>query len=218
MSKHVNLDCRGLACPGPVLRTMEALDKDAPESLDIQVDDQAARENVSRLLSGKGYVVAVQETDGGMTLRATRGNKGGTADGVRADEPWDGDACAAAVSQALGKPAEQERIVAFLTAEAIGRGSDELGGKLMLNFLATLPELGKGLWRIVLVNGAVKLAAEGHPALEKLQALAEAGVGVLVCGTCLGFFELTEKKRVGETTNMLDVVTSLHLASKVIQI
>lgn len=206
MSKHVNLDCRGLACPGPVLRTMEALDKDAPESLDIQVDDQAARENVSRLLSGKGYAVTVQETDGTITLRA------------QAAEQWDGDACAAAVSQALGKPADQERIVAFLTADTIGRGSDELGGKLMLNFLATLPELGKGLWRIVLVNGAVKLAAEGHPALEKLQALASAGVSVLVCGTCLSFFELAEKKRVGETTNMLDVVTSLHLASKVVHI
>ena len=71
---------------------------------------------------------------------------------------------------------------------------------------------------IVLVNGAVKLATEGHPCLEKLTAMAASGVSILVCGTCLGFFGLMEQKRVGETTNMLDVVTSLAAAGKVIQI
>jgi len=40
------------------------------------------------------------------------------------------------------------------------------GGKLMLAFLATLPELGTNLWRIVLVNGGAELANEGHPAQE----------------------------------------------------
>jgi selenium metabolism protein YedF len=88
----------------------------------------------------------------------------------------------------------------------------------MLNFLATLPELGSSLWRIILVNGAVKLATQGHPCLEKLTALAASGVSILVCGTCLGFFGLMEQKAVGETTNMLDVVTSLSTAGKVIQL
>jgi len=203
MAKHVTLDCRGLACPGPVLRVIDALEKDAPETLAVTVDDQAALENVSRMLGGKGYALTVQAGPGGTVISATRA-------GVPAPA---GGACAA-VPQAPGT----DKTLAFLTADAIGRGSDELGGKLMLAFLATLPELGAGLWRIVLVNSGVKLACEGHPALEKLQALAASGVSILVCGTCLNFFELMEQKRVGETTNMLDVVTSLGLAGKVIQI
>ena len=44
-----------------------------------------------------------------------------------------------------------------------------------------------------------------------------AGVSILVCGTCLNFFNLLEAKQVGETTNMMDVVTSLSLADKVIR-
>jgi len=207
MTKHTALDCRGLACPGPVLRCLEALEKHAPETLEIQVDDQAARENVTRLLTGKGYSVTAEEAPGLILLRAARQNAA-----AQPAAPA-GTACAVAVSQALA----QDKILAFITADAIGRGSDELGGKLMLAFLATLPELGKSLWRIVLLNGGVKLACEGHPALEKLEALAASGVSILVCGTCLNFFELLEKKRVGETTNMLDVVTSLGLAGKVIQ-
>ena len=72
--------------------------------------------------------------------------------------------------------------------------------------------------RIVMVNAAVRLAVDGSPHLETLRALEDAGVSILVCGTCLEFFGLLDKRAVGQTTNMLDVVTSLQLASKVIDI
>jgi len=195
----ITLDCRGLACPGPVLRCMDCLEKDAPLALSVLVDDPGALENVSRLLAGKGFAVASAQELGAWTISASRD----------AAEPAVGGAAVAI---------PQDKAVVFITAESIGAGDDELGGKLMLNFLATLPELGQGLWRIVLVNGGVKLACAGHPCLEKLEALAKSGVSILVCGTCLSFFGLMEKKQVGDTTNMLDVVTSLGTAGKVIQI
>jgi selenium metabolism protein YedF len=202
----ITLDCRGLACPGPVLRCMDCLEKDAPQELAVLVDDPAALENVSRLLSGKGFAVATAQDLNTWTITARR-------DASAAAAPAACPAGAAAVSAAL-----DARTTVLITAETLGKGDDELGGKLMFNFLGTLPELGAKLWRVVLVNGGVKLACEGHPCLEKLEALAASGVSVLVCGTCLGFFGLMEKKKVGETTNMLDVVTSLDVAGKVIQI
>ncbi len=202
----IMLDCRGLACPGPVLRCLECIEKDAPLSLNVVVDDPGAHENVLRLLGSKGYTVASEHDMDVWTISASReADQNAPAAAQQQDAP-----CAI-----LGAPG---KTVAFITRETLGSGDDELGGKLMLNFLATLPELGGGLWRIVLVNGAVKLSTEGHPCLEKLTALAASGVSILVCGTCLGFFGLMEKKRVGETTNMLDVVTSLAAAGKVIQI
>lgn len=197
------LDCRGLACPGPVLRCIDCLEKDAPLALTVLLDDPGALENVSRLLCGKGYAVASTQELNTWTLTASRDASTPMAAPAPAPAPQ---------GEAQGKT------VAFITAEVLGTGDDELGGKLMLNFLATLPELGPKLWRIVLVNGGVKLACEGHPCLEKLEALAQNGVSILVCGTCLGFFGLMEKKRVGETTNMLDVVTSLGVSAKVIQV
>jgi intracellular sulfur oxidation DsrE/DsrF family protein len=62
------------------------------------------------------------------------------------------------------------------------------------------------------------LAIEGSPALEHFKKLEQEGVSILVCGTCLDHFNLLENKQIGETTNMLDVVTSLQLASKVIKV
>lgn len=199
----ITLDCKGLACPGPVLRCLNCIEKDAPTALNVMVDDAGALENVLRLLAGKGYTVEVLQDMGAWTIEARREH---------------GQPAPAKATAACAAPVLQGRKLVFLTSETMGAGDDELGGKLMLNFLATLPELGSSLWRIILVNGAVRLATEGHPCLEKLKALADSGVSILVCGTCLGFFQLMEKKRVGETTNMLDVVTSLSTASKVIQL
>ena len=87
----------------------------------------------------------------------------------------------------------------------------------MGNFLATLSDLGDSLWRIILLNGGVKLAVKPGKALDSLKALEASGVSVLVCGTCLSFYGLLESKAVGETTNMLDVVSSLGLADKVVR-
>ena len=54
-----NLDCRGLACPNPVLRTKEIIDRGNIVRISILVDNAAAKENVSRFLSRGGYEVSV---------------------------------------------------------------------------------------------------------------------------------------------------------------
>ena len=54
--------------------------------------------------------------------------------------------------------------------------------------------------------------------LQELQALEQSGVDVLVCGACLEHFGLTPQKAVGTTTNMLDVVTSMQVAHKIIRV
>jgi selenium metabolism protein YedF len=100
----------------------------------------------------------------------------------------------------------------------MGSGDDVLGAGLMVNYLKTLNEMGESLWRLVFLNSGVKLTVEGAETLAAIQDLEAHGVSVLVCGTCLHHFDLLEEKRVGETTNMLDIVTSLQVAGKVISV
>jgi len=95
---------------------------------------------------------------------------------------------------------------------------DELGLKLMINFIKTLKEMQPDLWRLVFVNNGVKLTVNGSAVLDELKSLAENGTQILVCGTCLTHFNLLDKKEVGETTNMLDIVTAMQVADKVINI
>ena len=51
------LDCRGLACPQPVMRTRDALAA-GTSALEVLVDNEPARENVRRFLEGRGFTVA----------------------------------------------------------------------------------------------------------------------------------------------------------------
>jgi selenium metabolism protein YedF len=106
----------------------------------------------------------------------------------------------------------------MVTTDRMGYGDDDLGVKLMVNFLKTLNEMGAELWRLVLVNNGVKLAVTGSEVLDVLRQLESDGISILVCGTCLTHFDLLEQKQVGETTNMLDIVTAMQLADKVINI
>lgn len=193
------LDCRGLQCPEPVARC-RALLTEQPASLVVIVDNTAALENVTRFLDRNGYTASSRKTS---------------------EKEWEIAASKDGVPQteAAAEPvvSENGRTLVLLTTETLGRGDDELGSKLMATFLASLPELGESLWRIILLNGAVKLSAREGEALEKLKELAASGVEILVCGTCLMHYGLLEKKQVGETTNMMDVVTSMALAQKIIR-
>ena len=71
-----NLDCRGLACPQPVIRCREAVAAGAA-ALSVTVDNLAARENVLRYLGNNGFTCTCEEQDSIFYIRATRA--GGTA-------------------------------------------------------------------------------------------------------------------------------------------
>ncbi len=203
MSEKV-LNCQGLSCPGPLLRVKEFLDAAPAASLIVVVDNEASRENVCRFLRSRGFSLNIRIEDGPVW---------------RIDAQRDADAPETPQPQVLKTPPAQagRRLAVLITTPVIGSGDDALGAKLMQNFLSTLPEMGPELWRVILLNGGVRLAAPDSPVLPALLRLEREGAQVLVCGSCLEHFGLLAQKAVGETTNMLDVVTSLQLADSVIR-
>ena len=209
-----SLDCRGLPCPQPVVRCRTAVDRGAA-ALTVLVDNEPAAENVQRFLQGRGFSTVLScEGERCWRLEATAPAQ---ADAARTGAAQPGTPAAAAAEPGRAAGDDGARTLVLVTTETMGRGDEELGARLMGNFLGTLPELGSRLWRVVLVNGGVKLAARPGPGLEALQKLAAEGVSVLVCGTCLAHYGLLEAKSVGDTSNMLDIVTSLDLADKIIR-
>lgn len=114
--------------------------------------------------------------------------------------------------------ADQQKILIMVTTDRMGFGDDELGLKLMINFLKTVNEMGDDLWRLIFVNNGVKLTVEGADTLGPLKELESEGYHILVCGTCLDHFDLLDKKQVGQTTNMLDIVMAMQFADKVINL
>ncbi len=210
------INCQNLPCPQPVLKCKAFIDAnspDFPELFDVLLDNDAARQNVTRYLGTRGYTVVCEVAgDNVWRLHASRDASVELVGGTDTQKSQsDEDIAANYACQIPTKTA------VLLTTEHLGSGDDELGAKLMRNFLLTLQEMGPELWRIICLNGAVRLTVEGNPSCEPLKALESAGVSIIVCGTCLDHFGLLDQKAVGETTNMLDVVTSLQLANKVIR-
>jgi selenium metabolism protein YedF len=200
--EYQRLDCMGLACPQPVLKVKEILDSGHVPHLTVRVDNEAARENVSRFMGRMGYQVSSNVVEGGFEVTGIKD--------VQA-EP-----CEILFS---AKESDKEvKIAVLVGTDKMGTGDDELGTRLLFNFLATLKEMEPELWRLIFLNAGVKLTVEGSESLSSLQELESNGVHILVCGTCLNHFNLLEKKRVGETTNMLDIVTALQLADKLISL
>ncbi|MBL0717231.1 MAG: sulfurtransferase-like selenium metabolism protein YedF, partial [Desulfosarcina sp.] len=111
-----------------------------------------------------------------------------------------------------------KKIMVMVAGDRMGHGDDELGAKLMIAFLKTLKEMGPELWRLVFVNAGVKLTISDSETLSVLKDLEKDGIHILVCGTCLTHFNILDKKKVGYTTNMLDIVMAMQLADKVINI
>jgi selenium metabolism protein YedF len=196
------IDCRGLACPAPVLQAKEAIEKERPSALEVAVDNEAARENVTRFLTHQAYEVAVTEEGGVFRVIGTSQGEASPAPPAEAETPSE----------------ERSKIMILVGSDRMGRGDDELGAKLMVSFLKTVKEMGEELWRLVFVNSGVRLTIEGSEVLSILQEYEREGLLILVCGTCLDHFRLLDQKRVGETTNMLDIVTALQLADKVISL
>ncbi|SMC84506.1 selenium metabolism protein YedF [Desulfocicer vacuolatum DSM 3385] len=199
------VDARGLACPEPVLKTKAVIENPDVDMVQVQVDNDAAVENVSRFLTYQGFQVSVDSHGVNSTV-----------EGVKKEN--DGENQPETDINASAETGDTQKMVVMIGSRTIGQGDDELGKKLMMSYIRTLKEMGDDLWRLIFVNGGVYFATEGAELLPDLMALEEQGITILVCGTCLNHFDILEKKKVGQTTNMLDIITAMQLADKVISL
>jgi selenium metabolism protein YedF len=105
----------------------------------------------------------------------------------------------------------------FFASDTLGTGDDKLGRILMEGFVNTLAEQDHVPDKLLLMNGGVRFATEGSPVLGTLKTLTDLGCEILVCGTCLEFFDLKEKLSAGMVSNMYDIQAAMLTASKVIR-
>jgi selenium metabolism protein YedF len=92
--------------------------------------------------------------------------------------------------------------VLLLGSDSLGRGDETLGRMLMANFLRLLGEEGRRPDVICCVNYGVKLAVRGSACLGHLKHLATLGTKILLCRTCVEYFDLEDQVEAGEISNM----------------
>ncbi|HEY3314146.1 MAG TPA: sulfurtransferase-like selenium metabolism protein YedF [Bacillota bacterium] len=92
--------------------------------------------------------------------------------------------------------------VFFIGSDSLGRGEEELGKLLMANFLRQLGEAPEKPKALFLANTGVKLCAQGSKAIDHIKKLEESGVEVLLCRTCVEWFDLEGKLAAGKISAM----------------
>lgn len=106
--------------------------------------------------------------------------------------------------------------VILITEQGIGSANVELQHKLLDTYLKLLLENNSLPSAICFYTNGVKLVIEGSPFLEQLSQIEKRGVRLIICSTCLNYFELTQKVQVGIVGGMPDILEAQIRASKVI--
>jgi sulfur relay (sulfurtransferase) complex TusBCD TusD component (DsrE family) len=106
--------------------------------------------------------------------------------------------------------------VIMIPREGMGSGEAILQQKLLSTYLSLLLENGSLPEAICFYTDGVKLVVEGSPLLERLSEIEKKGVRLIICSTCLNYYGLIEKVRVGIIGGMPDIIDAQTKADKVI--
>jgi selenium metabolism protein YedF len=196
-------DARGQLCPKPLMMAKKAINESVMgESFYLIVNDELSKENVENYFKenqvnykcqqdGKDYMFIIQKTfevpENTGTATVFRPSTF-TAD-------W----------------------IVLLKSPTMGQGPEELGKILLQAFLNTLLEKKPGPAKIILYNTAIQIALEGSPFVPSLQRLEKAGAKIMICGTCIDYFKVKSKIKVGTISNMQDILDAQLDASKVLE-
>ena len=195
----------GDACPIPVVKTKKAIEAlTADETVVVLVDNETALQNVTKAARTMGFEVqqeTVSDKEFKITIQVVKG--------VAAPAEEEPAACCC--------EGYKKNYVVAVSSDKMGEGSEELGKVLIKAFFFALTQQDELPGTIIFYNGGVKLSTEGSPVLEDLKNLAAQGVEVISCGTCLNFYQLSEKLAVGEVSNMYDIVEHLRKADVVVK-
>ena len=114
-------------------------------------------------------------------------------------------------------PSAKDDFIIAVSSNEMGQGEKALGQTLIKAFLFAVTKQDKLPSKVLFYNSGAYLTCEDSDSLEDLKTLEAEGVEIYTCGTCLNFYDITDKLAVGSITNMYDIVEMMEKAGKVIK-
>lgn len=193
------VDARGELCPKPVIMTKKELDNLTEGTLTTIVDNEVAKDNISKLVNSYGYSFTVDQTkDNEYYIHITKG-----------ETLEETNICIPDVFKDL---------TIAIGSDKLGVGEEKLGDILMNSFIYTVKETTPWPRTIVLFNSGVKLTCEGSKVFDDLKWMNDEGVEILVCGTCLDYYNIKDNIQVGEIANMYSIYEKMRNSDNTVNI
>lgn len=189
----MQIDCRNLECPKPVLQTRDALKSlKIGQNLEILLNETAAIENVKRFLQTNNLEIQISTNGDETTIKTIKM-------GDLKDENAE-NYCDISISSS--------KKVLFLNEESCGSGA--VGKVLLANFLKSILNLENKPKMVICVNNAVFMTTNrAHESFAALKMLEENGIEILSCGSCLEAYKLVDKLAIGRITNAFEIMDIL---------
>ncbi|AKL93546.1 selenium metabolism protein YedF [Clostridium aceticum] len=196
------VDARGMNCPLPVINTKKALESIDTGKITTIVDNEVAKENISKLAKSLDLKVDIQENQGTYYIDIFKDHH--LHQTTSMDIQCDINA--------------KKDLVILISKDRLGEGCEELGKLLMKGYIYTLTEVTPLPKAILFLNSGVNLVVEGSEVIEHLRKLEANGVEILSCGTCLDYFKIKNKLVVGGISNMYTIVEKLNGAKNTLKL
>lgn len=176
------IDARGIACPKPVLMAEEALKEIKEGFIEILVDNEASVNNIKRFSSKNSFFTEVEKIDNYWRLKIVKG--------YNCDISPEAD----------NKVTKQ--LFVIIASDIMGK-DETLGRILMKAYLETMRVYKEIPDAIFFMNTAVRLTTIDEEIIPIIKEIADMGVEIYTCGTCLKHFNLEKDLKVGfrGTTN-----------------
>lgn len=193
MNKKI-VDALGQKCPIPVIMTKNAIKEIGEGNIEVLVDNEISLKNIEKFCEEKGFSYS----------------------NIKEDKIFKVNILVKNIEKESKKTDDGESVIVIDSLE-MGKGDEKLGKTLLKGFIYTLTELETLPETLIFYNKGVLLTTEDSESLEDLQKLQDLGVKIEICGACVNFYGVTEKVKVGNITNMYNIINIQMKSKRVIK-
>ncbi len=199
MSKPI-VDAKGKTCPVPLVMTKKVFDPLAEgDQMQVLVDNDTSAKNVETFVQESGGQVKLEKEGSVTTLTITKG--------VQAESGQAESYCSTTAPHVI-----------YVSTNRVGvDGEEDFGKALMQTFLQTIKDVTPRPSHLLFMHRGVQLLKKGTKTAEAVAELEQQGISVIVCGTCLDYYNLMDERACGKVSNMYDILSILSQAGKVIK-
>ncbi len=198
------IDARGKSCPLPIVMTRSALnDPTIAGNFLVLCDSETSKENIEQYLSDNGIEHKTEKNEDHWAVEISKSG------GFSAPEPEN-------LRCPSQSPNREKGYIICFKSKNMEPGNEELGDKILQNFVNTVISVSPLPEEIIFYNSGVLLLQEGHPCQPALKELEERGVTLTLCGTCVTHYNAKDSIKIGTISNMHSILTSLANSSRIV--
>lgn len=191
MSYNSIIDARNCGCPLPLTMAKTALSKVKFGTIEMLVNGQDALYNLKRFAQNNSMSFGEEHIENYWKIKITKD-------------------CVTEISSEQQTASPQRQSIFLIISSEVFGSNRELGEILIKSFFETMRFTDNLPKTIFFLNSGVFLTTLNEDVIPILQELEMIGVEILSCGTCLKYYDLESKLKIGAVGSILQTIEAMN--------